>query len=256
MAQGLQHDEKTAILGHKQEDLFRGLNGFMSFCFGFVEVGVLVSLTSLFGFGLSTGGPAIMIPSWIITSILTLCTCACMAEICSAYPTAGSVYTWATHLSPKQDAAFWSYWTGLFNWLGNASGDASFAWVFSTFLSSALSISGYRALSNTTMVVIAIIILLIWSLINSTRIDKIGMLMSFAALLQLFATLSLIFVVLYMSTPPLNSTQHVFTTYNNDTGFRSHSYVFCISLLFPLFSFSGYEASVCTFIYTHSMYIL
>jgi len=234
-------DNHITSLGYKQ-DLFRGINGLMSFCFGFVEVGVLVSLTSMFGFGLASGGPVTMVASWIVTSVLTICACASMAEICCAYPTAGSVYTWAGNLSPKQSAIFWAYWTGAFNWLGNASGDASFAWVFSTFLSSALSSSGFGALSNDMMVTVAIIMLFMWSLINSIRVDQMGWLMNFAAFLQLGATLSLILVVLLMC-PSLNSTQYVFTTHENETGFESKSYVFCISLLFSMFSFSGYEAS-------------
>jgi hypothetical protein len=42
-------------LGYEQK-LFRGLNAFGSFAFGFTEVGIVSSLTSLFGYGLVTGG--------------------------------------------------------------------------------------------------------------------------------------------------------------------------------------------------------
>ena len=65
-----------------------------------------------------------------------------MAEICSAYPSAGSVYHWSAQLVPIQYAPFASYVCGWFNFVGNAAGDASFAFFFATFLNSAISVSG------------------------------------------------------------------------------------------------------------------
>ena len=53
-----------------------------------------------------------------------------MAEICSAYPSAGSVYHWAGMLATPKWAPFASYICGWFNFLGNAAGDASFAFGF------------------------------------------------------------------------------------------------------------------------------
>lgn len=44
-------------MGYKQE-LYRGLSAFGSFAFGFTEVGIVSSITSLFGYGLITGGMA------------------------------------------------------------------------------------------------------------------------------------------------------------------------------------------------------
>ena len=37
------------------QDLFRGLGAVMNFAFGFTEVGVLVGMCSLYGYGLITG---------------------------------------------------------------------------------------------------------------------------------------------------------------------------------------------------------
>lgn len=47
-------------MGYKQ-DLHRGVDAFMSFAFGFTEVGVLVSITSVLTYGLMTGGPVTMV---------------------------------------------------------------------------------------------------------------------------------------------------------------------------------------------------
>ena len=65
-----------------------------------------------------------------------------MAEICSAYPSAGSVYHWSAQLVPEEWAPLASYTCGWFNFLGNAAGDASFAVFFAQFLNSAIFLSG------------------------------------------------------------------------------------------------------------------
>ena len=65
-----------------------------------------------------------------------------MAEICSAYPSAGSVYHWSAQLVPAEYAPLSSYICGWFNFLGNAAGDASFAVFFAKFLNSAITVSG------------------------------------------------------------------------------------------------------------------
>ena len=60
-----------------------------------------------------------------------------MAEICSVYPSAGSVYHWAGCLAPAKTSALAAYITGWFNFLGNAAGDASFASGLAGLISSA-----------------------------------------------------------------------------------------------------------------------
>jgi amino acid transporter len=128
-------------MGYKQE-LSRGMNGFMSFAIGFTEVTALISLTSIFTFGLTTGGPVVMAWGWIITFVFTMIVALNFAEICSVFPCAGSVYHWSGVLAPKPYSLISAYWTGLFNWLGNVAGDASFAFIFAQFVSAALVTGG------------------------------------------------------------------------------------------------------------------
>jgi amino acid transporter len=73
-----------------------------------------------------------------------------MAEICSAYPSAGSVYHWSAQLVPLQYAPLASYTCGWFNFVGNAAGDASFAFFFAQFFNSAISVSGGKPFYDDT----------------------------------------------------------------------------------------------------------
>ena len=119
----------------------------MSFSFCFTNVAVISSLSLLVSFGLTTGGPVIMIFGWILVSILTMIVGASMGEICSTYPVAGSVYYWSGVLAPKEWSAFSSYICGWFNFLGNIANNSSFAYGLSEVLSGVFSIMGYGNLT-------------------------------------------------------------------------------------------------------------
>lgn len=77
-----------------QQQLYRGMDGFMSFTLGFTEVSSVVSITSIFGYGLSTGGPVMIFWGWLFTFAMTMMIALNFAEICSVFPYAGSVYHW------------------------------------------------------------------------------------------------------------------------------------------------------------------
>ena len=81
-----------------------------------------------------------------------------------------------------------------------------------------------------------------WSLLNCFGVDKIGWISNLSALTLGLCTL-LISSILIALAPTLQSSSFVFFDYENDTGFSSPIYVYTISLLMPLFSFCGYEAS-------------
>jgi amino acid transporter len=179
---------------------------------------------------------------WIITSALTLVVGYCLAEICGAYPSAGSVYYWAAQLSPIEDAPFWSYWTGLTNWLGYVIATSAFASGIATLLSGALQVSGYDAISSDVQVGVGISFLFIWAGLSCFRVDSVGWINNFGALVQGFTTLFILFC-LFILTPQLNSADYVFFSYYNATGFTKNAYVVVISILFSLFGITGYESS-------------
>ena len=120
-------------------------------------------------------------------------------------------------LAPREYALVSSYWTGLFNWIGNTAGDASFAYIFSIFTSAALVSGGGTALTTPQKVALAISVLFVWSVINFFHIEKIGWVNNVASLFQMGTIVSLCVVVLSMA-PSLNSASYVFTSYHDSTG--------------------------------------
>lgn len=100
-------------LGYQQE-LKRsfGLLGMIGFSFS-----IVTSWTALGGVlivGVESGGPPVMIYSWIGISIVTLAVAYSMAEMCSAYPVAGGQYSWVAILAPPSIARGMSWITGWF----------------------------------------------------------------------------------------------------------------------------------------------
>lgn len=83
--------------GYAQE-LFRSMGGFSNFAISFSIISILTGAVTLYGYGLGMGGPLEMSLGWPIATVFTLLLAASMAELCSAYPTSGAMYHWATAL--------------------------------------------------------------------------------------------------------------------------------------------------------------
>ena len=60
---------------------------------------------------LDAGGPAPTWSNWVICSFMTLAIAASLAEICSKFPTAGSIYFWAYRCGGPKYGRFLSWIT-------------------------------------------------------------------------------------------------------------------------------------------------
>jgi len=100
-------------LGYAQQ-LFREMGGFSNFAISFSIISILTGAMLLYGYGLKFAGPIINTVGWPVVSIFTLCIAASMAEIASAYPTAGGLYFWASKLG----GVGWGWMTAWMNMIG------------------------------------------------------------------------------------------------------------------------------------------
>lgn len=131
------HAESSAIeqdvrelheLGYAQE-LRRVMSGFSNFAISFSIISVLTGAVILYGWGLRYGGPGENGLGWPLVSIFTLCIAACMAEIASAYPTAGGLYYWASVMGNRH----WGWWTAWLNLGGLVTAVAGINWAAAAF---------------------------------------------------------------------------------------------------------------------------
>jgi amino acid transporter len=123
-------------------------------------LGVLGSVPATIGVPLSEGGPGTAVWAWAIGSFMAMCiassgksilfgylshsamvfilhecnmietnvSCLSVAELVSAYPTAGGMYFVTKHVVPKEHVAIWAWIIGWCNFLGQAAGVASLAY--------------------------------------------------------------------------------------------------------------------------------
>ena len=100
-------------LGYAQE-LFRSMGGFSNFAISFSIISILTGAVILYDYGLAWAGTAAVLIGWPLVTVFVLCIAASMAEIASAYPTAGGLYYWASKMKSKN----WGWWTAWFNLIG------------------------------------------------------------------------------------------------------------------------------------------
>jgi amino acid transporter len=121
-------------LGYAQE-LFREMGGFSNFAISFTIISILTGGVSTFGFALFYGGPLAASIGWPVVAIFVTLVGLSMAELASAYPTAGGLYYWASKLGGPG----WGWFTGWFNLIGQvgitASIDYGLAVLFDAWLS-------------------------------------------------------------------------------------------------------------------------
>src|ERR1700716_1756183 len=90
-------EQRLAELGYKQE-LSRSWSGFQNFAISFTIISTLAGCFTTFGQAWNNGGPIAISWGWPLISAFILIIGFCMAELVSAYPTAGGIYWWAPTL--------------------------------------------------------------------------------------------------------------------------------------------------------------
>src|SRR5262245_41487791 len=116
-------------LGYAQQ-LFREMGGFSNFAISFSLISILTGAILLFGYGLKFAGPIINSVGWPVVSVFTLCVAASMAELASAYPTAGGLYFWAYRLGGRG----WAWVTAWLNMIGQVTATAGINVAAATYL--------------------------------------------------------------------------------------------------------------------------
>lgn len=100
-------------MGYAQE-LARRMGGFSNFAISFSIICILAGGITAFQVGFSAGGGAGVFLGWIVGSAFALIVALSMAQIASAYPTAGGLYHWSSILGGRG----WGWATAFVNLLG------------------------------------------------------------------------------------------------------------------------------------------
>lgn len=131
-------------MGYAQQ-LLREMGGFSNFALSFSVISILTGAVLLFGYGLRYGGPLINTLGWPLVSAFVLCVAASMAEIASAYPTAGGLYFWSFRMGGR-GIAWTCAWLNLIGQITITAGiDIGAAAYTAGFVTNALGIASNTA---------------------------------------------------------------------------------------------------------------
>ena len=157
-------------MGYAQE-LRRGMSTFSNFAISFSIISILAGGMTSFWLGMVTSGPRVILVGWVVVGFFALLVGMAMAEICSAYPTAGGLYYWSAKLARK-NAGRWSWFTGYFNLLGQIGVIASVDYALSIFIAYFIRLfdDGFN-LTVGSIYIIFLIVLVVHGLLNTFGID-------------------------------------------------------------------------------------
>ncbi len=235
------HDEKRLHeLGYAQE-LARRMSGFSNFAVSFTIISILSGCLTLYGFGLNTGGPVIIVWGWPFVGLMTLLVGLAMAEVCSSYPTAGGLYYWSAKLARRNSAA-WSWFTGWFNFLGQVAVTAGIDFGAAFFLNAFLDLQfGFSATPGHTILLFGII-LVVHGLLNTFGVKLVATLNDISVWWHVTGVLIIVGVLAFVPDHH-QSASFVFGHFVNNTGWTSTLYVGMLGLLLAQYTFTGYDAS-------------
>ncbi|HZR81132.1 MAG TPA: amino acid permease [Candidatus Binatia bacterium] len=232
--------ERLHELGYAQE-LRRHMTAFSNFAVSFTIISILSGCLTLYGFGMTTGGPAVIVWGWPVVGIMTLFVGLAMAEVCSSYPTAGGLYYWAAKLAPANGPA-WSWFTGWFNFLGQVAVTAGIDFGAASFLNALLDLRfGFAATPPHTIGLFATILVLHGAL-NAFGVRVVALLNDVSVWWHLLGVLAIV-ATLALLPERHQSASFVFGGFVNRTGFDSSAYVVLLGLLVAQYTFTGYDAS-------------
>jgi len=250
---GQRIDEDTQRLhemGYAQE-LDRKMSGFSNFAISFTIISILSGCLTVYQYGLLHGGPPVMNWGWLFVGTMVIFAGLSMAEICSAYPTAGGLYYWSAKLAPGKSGPVWSWFTGWFNLLGQVAVTAgiSFGCTFSVaaFLGELTGNSYW--LSPGHVLGILAIILFIQGLLNTFSIRLVALLNDVSVYWHLIGV-AIIFVMLFWA-PSSQEHQSVSFMFGSEgwnafkglSGFSAPLFVIALGMLNAQYTFTGYDAS-------------
>ena len=243
------HEDMKVLhgMGYAQE-LSRSMSKFSNFAISFSIICILSGGINSFAQAISSVGGAGAGIGWIVGCLLSGMFALSMAQVASAFPTAGGLYHWASILGSR----FWGWLTAWLNLLGlitvlgaiNIGTAYFFAGTFGGFF-------GFTG-SDMQIVAFVAVVTIGQALFNHLGIKVTTMLTDLSGYLIFAATAVLVLACLYFA-PALDlSRLWTFTNYSGEAGGNvfpqsdNMGYLFLLCLLLPVYTITGYDASAHT----------
>jgi amino acid transporter len=240
-------DEKTLHkLGYAQE-LFRAMGGFQNFAISFTIISILAGCLTSYYIAFGQGGPIAITWGWLLVGAGSTLVALAMAEIASAYPTAGGLYYWASKLGTPA----WGWFTGWFNLVGQIAVTAAIGYGLAIFGTVLLNYWFDYPNTKGYIYLLFAIVLAGAALLNFLNVRVTAMLNTVSAYWHMVGV-AIVVIVLIVVPDQHQSFGYVFGETINATGFGGAGanfgqlvfwYVFATGLAMAQYTITGYDAS-------------
>lgn len=253
------HEDMKVLhgMGYAQE-LSRSMSKFSNFAISFSIICILSGGINSFAQAISSVGGAGAGIGWIVGCVISGMFALSMAQIASAYPTAGGLYHWASILGNR----FWGWLTAWLNLLGLITVlgaiNIGTAYFFQGTFGAMFGATGADGAvtpwpsSDTEIVIFVAIITVIQAIFNHIGIKATTFLTDISGYI-IFATTAVLIVACLWYAPAIDiSRLWTFTNYSGPAGAGvfpqsdNMGYLFLLCLLLPVYTITGYDASAHT----------
>ena len=215
------------------------MGGFQSFAVSFSIISILTGADQGFDYGFANGGPFVMTVGWPLVTLMTLAVAASLAELASAYPTAGALYHWASIHGGRG----WGFLTAWLNTIGQFAITAGIDYGLAELLVDALGIPHDRA----HVLPIYAALLVSHAVLNHIGVRVVAIFNSLSAWYHIAGVALLVGVIIAVA--PQHPVGYLFTRATSSG--HGYLYGFAIALLQAQWTFTGYDASAHTTEETH-----
>ncbi|KAI9868304.1 MAG: hypothetical protein M1813_005747 [Trichoglossum hirsutum] len=246
----IQDDDERMLarIGYRQE-LRREFTKWSTVSYAISILGVLGSVPATFNIPLNAGGPATAVWCWFIGSCMAMCIASSVAELVSAYPTAGGMYFVTKQVVPKEMVPIWAWIVGWCNFLGQTAGVSSVAYTVSQMVLACGSMNsgfdGQSYLYSPTAlqtVLLSIALLATMGVICSLTTRSLHKIILWFAPINILASIS-ICVALLILTPNKQSAKWVFTEVTDGSGWGSRGFSFLLGFLSVAWTMTDYDGT-------------
>lgn len=247
-AADIAEDVKTLHgMGYAQE-LVRRMGHFSNFAISFSIICILSGGINSIGQGISGAGGASLGLGWLVGGAAALLFSLAMAQIASAYPTAGGLYHWSSILGGK----FWGWLTAWMNLIGLITVLAAINVGTWNFFVGAFGTQLEIKTGYVPQLIFMVIITGGQALINHLGIKITTKLTDLSGYLIFAGAIALTLCLIIFSQGHDFSRLWTFTNYSGDAGggvwpaTQSMGLLFFLGLLLPIYTLTGYDASAHT----------
>jgi amino acid permease (GABA permease) len=236
-------EERLAQLGYQQE-LHRGLSGFSNFAVSFSIISILAGAITSYSIAMNAGGPMAITLGWLFVGGMVTLVALAMAEVCSAYPTAGALYWWTAALAKRNKAA-WAWFIGWFNFLGEVAVTAAIDFGAAITTAAFLSLTFDMEVTKGRTFLIFLVLIITHGLLNTFGVSLVRLLSDVSAWWHLVGVVVIV-AVLVVAPDHHKPISDVFFEVKNETGFTfggAAIYAVLIGLLMAQYTYTGYDAS-------------